>query len=132
MFLHQKLESRASIINSHRLFSTSVLVVFFAFNCIAAFHELYSTHVDCHAIERLDELEGVSKGNYLRQSIVVFNLEVQPFVEHKFTHAVDVVAHAYFAAPSYAFGLGEVPHIEALTEQATYVPTLEWHFPLAY
>lgn len=79
--------------------------------------ELYE--VDCHAIERLDELEGVSKGNYVRRSIVLSDLQLEP----DYSNSVDLIAHAYFAAPSYASRLAVAPHIEAFTEKesATYV-----------
>lgn len=75
--------------------------------------------VDCHAIERLDELEGVSKGNYVRRSIVLSDLQLEP----DYSNSVDLIAHAYFAAPSYASRLAVAPHIEAFTEKesATYV-----------
>ncbi|KAG0562214.1 hypothetical protein KC19_9G126900 [Ceratodon purpureus] len=82
--------------------------------------ELYE--VDRVAIDRLDELEGVSKGNYVRRSVVLSDLQLQPSVEHEFT-SPDLLAQAYFAAPSYASKIAEAPHIEAFTEKemATYV-----------
>lgn len=83
--------------------------------------ELYE--VDCHAIERLDDLEGVSKGNYVRRSIVLSDLQLLPSEEHQFTNSGELVAQVYFAAPTYASRLAEAPHIEAFTEKesATYV-----------
>lgn len=80
--------------------------------------ELYE--VDGHAIERLDELEGVSKGNYVRRSIILSDLELQPSVE---SLPREVMAQVYFASPSYASRMVGAPHIEAFTEKeyATYV-----------
>lgn len=76
--------------------------------------------MDAHAIERLDELEGMSKGNYVRRSIVLSDLELQPYVE---SLPKEVMAQVYFASPSYASRMVEAPHIEAFTEKeyATYV-----------
>lgn len=82
--------------------------------------ELYE--VDRVAIDRLDELEGISKGNYVRRPVVLSDLQLQPSVEQEFT-CPDLLAQAYFAAPSYASRIAEAPHIEAFTEKemATYV-----------
>lgn len=82
--------------------------------------ELYE--VDRVAIERLDELEGVSKGNYVRRPVVLSDFQLHSSVEQEFT-SPDLVAQAYFAAPSYASRIVEAPHIEAFTEKemATYV-----------
>jgi gamma-glutamylaminecyclotransferase len=82
--------------------------------------ELYE--VDRIAIERLDELEGVSKGNYVRRPIVLSALQLQSSVEQE-SLSSEIIAQAYFAAPSYASKIAKAPHIEAFTEKeyATYV-----------
>lgn len=71
--------------------------------------------VDKVAMARLDELEGVTKGHYERHPVVVTTLETVP--------AMDMVAQAYFAAPSYSFAMAGAPHIPCYSqkEASTYI-----------
>lgn len=77
---------------------------------IAIFHQVDST-----AVELLDELEGVSKGHYVRSPLSLTCLQsllVQSSVD-------EIEAEAYFAAGPLTQGLASAPHIEAYTKKET-------------
>lgn len=71
--------------------------------------------VDSTAVELLDELEGVSKGHYVRRPLSLTCLQsllVQSSVD-------EIEAEAYFAAGPLTQGLASAPHIEAYTKKET-------------
>lgn len=75
--------------------------------------ELYA--VDQSALELLDELEGTTKGHYVRRPLVLTGLQSLQ-VDHAPT---EVFAEAYFADPTLQRGLSSAPHIKAYTKRET-------------
>jgi gamma-glutamylaminecyclotransferase len=83
--------------------------------------ELYA--VDQSALERLDELEGVSKGHYQRRPLVLTGLtsleeDCSPSSEI-LGDASEILGEAYFAYPALQQGLSSAPHIDAYTVKET-------------
>lgn len=76
--------------------------------------ELYA--VDQSALELLDELEGVTKGHYVRRPLMLTGLQ---FLEVDCAPTSEILAEAYFAHPSLQRGLSSPPHIEAYTKKET-------------
>lgn len=69
--------------------------------------ELYA--VDQTALALLDELEGTSKGHYVRRPLVLTGC----------APGSETLAEAYFAHPTLQRGLSSAPHIEAYTKRET-------------
>jgi gamma-glutamylaminecyclotransferase len=83
--------------------------------------ELYE--VDRVAIDHLDELEGVSKGHYVRRPLALTGLQSLQFFNYD--PSGEIQAEAYFAAAPLTQGLAASSvHIEAYTKKQTvnYVP----------
>ncbi|CAM6057371.1 unnamed protein product [Sphagnum tenellum] len=83
--------------------------------------ELYE--VDRVAIDHLDELEGVSKGHYVRRPLALTGLQSLQFFNYD--PSGEIQAEAYFAAAPLTQGLAaSSAHIEAYTKKQTvnYVP----------
>jgi len=79
--------------------------------------------VDRVAIDRLDELEGVSKGHYVRRPLTLTGLQSLQFFNYD--PSGEIQAEAYFAAAPLTEGLAASSvHIEAYTKKQTvnYVP----------
>lgn len=76
--------------------------------------ELYA--VDQSALKLLDELEGVTKGHYVRRPVVLTGLQS---LEVDCAPTSEIHAEAYFAHPSLQRGLSSAPHIEAYTKKET-------------
>lgn len=85
----------------------------FLFYSSSAFH---SFQVDQSALELLDELEGVTKGHYVRRPLMLTGLQ---FLEVDCAPTSEILAEAYFAHPSLQRGLSRLPHIEAYTKKET-------------
>lgn len=84
--------------------------------------------IDDVALGKLDELEGVGKGHYMRCPIVLTGLHLAPALEPlvkdpSVWKTVEFEAEAYFADSHYTHGMLDAPHIAAYTEEeaATYV-----------
>lgn len=102
--------------------------------------ELYE--VDTHCLGLLDELEGISKGHYVRCPLTLTGLELdKSFDEENLSllrqqghqigkHGGVVQAEAYFAATHFTPGLYRAaPHIEAYTEKESATYTRRMHRP---
>lgn len=103
--------------------------------------ELYQ--VDGHCLGLLDELEGISKGHYVRCRLTLTGLELDPSFDadalsllRQQGHQIskhgggDVHAAAYFAANHFTPGLYRAaPHIEAYTEKESATYTRRIHRP---
>lgn len=79
--------------------------------------------VDRVAIDHLDELEGVSKGHYVRRPLALTGLQSLQFFNYD--PSGEIQAEAYFAAAPLTQGLAaSSAHIEAYTKKQTvnYVP----------
>ncbi|KAL3688708.1 hypothetical protein R1sor_015017 [Riccia sorocarpa] len=102
--------------------------------------ELYE--IDNHCLERLDELEGVSKRHYERCPVSVTRIELDPSFKFSLQNGLngfsatqgyslmdtlvqpeEVKAEAYFAHEHYTPGMYRAPHLKAYTEKeaATYI-----------
>lgn len=108
--------------------------------------ELYE--VDSHCLGLLDDLEGTSKGHYMRCPVTLTGIELdQSFLlslqsdldgisfakDQKLMGLMnrlgEVQAEAYFAALHYTDGLYQAPHLEAYTEKESASYTRRIHRP---
>ncbi|CAM6084823.1 unnamed protein product [Calypogeia fissa] len=100
--------------------------------------ELYA--VDGHCLGLLDDLEGISKGHYVRCPLTLTGLELDPSFGPDVLQqqgcqisskvGADVEAEAYFAANHFTSGLySAAPHIEAYTEKESATYTRRMHRP---